>query len=98
MRPLLPITPVGKVPIHKPQMLLDGGIDGSIPKPKRIAAVPLEQIACKRYDFQNTIPLVPIHDRFEKPDAQMGGYINGDMRNTNKNPKKEYPILSSSVY
>ena len=98
MRPLLQITPVGKVPIHKPRMLLDGGIDGSIPKPKPIAAVPLEQIACKRYDYQNTIPLVPIHARFDKPDAQMGGYINSNMQNTNVNPKKEYPILKSSVY
>jgi hypothetical protein len=99
MRPLLQITPVGKVPIHKPQFFgFERGIDGSIPKPKMIAATSLEQIACKRYDWQNSIPLVPIHDRFEKPDAEFGGYTNGGMRNTNRNPRKEYPILSSSVY
>ena len=100
MRPLLQVVPQGRVPIIKPQFYgFERGIDGRSQTPFLLKQITtLEQIACKRYDYQNAIPLTTIHDRFDIPTAEFGGYSNANMRNTNTNPTKKYPQLKDRVY
>ena len=100
MRPFLQVTPQGKIPVVKPEFYgFHRGIDGQVQQPFLLKDITtLNQIACTRYDYQNSIPLKTVHQRFDIPTAEFGGYSNGNMRNTNTNPPKIYPQLKDRVY
>lgn len=94
------MVPHGRVPIITPQFYgYERGIDGRSEHPFLLKNVTtLNQIACTRYDYQNAIPLKTVHERFDTPRSDFGGYTNGNMRNIHTNPTKEFPQLKMPVY
>jgi hypothetical protein len=100
MRPYLVKSPTA--PYHRVMPHFEGFQRGSEGNqifsllPNRIMS--LEQTACKRYDYQNMIPLKPIHDRYQRGTTDFGGFQASNMQNTRKNPVPEFSPLVSKTY
>ena len=100
MRPLLIKTPTA--PYHRVMPRFDGfqrGIDGNLQFSTLPNQMPnLEQTACKRYDYQNMIPLKPIHERYQRGLSDFGGFQSSNMQNTNTPVKPQYSPITSKTY
>jgi hypothetical protein len=100
MRPFLVKTPIA--PYHRVMPRFEGfqrGSDGN----QIFSSLPYrtlnkEQTACKRYDYQNMIPLKPIHDRYQRGTCDFGGFQGSNMQNTNVKPKPLFTPLVSKTY
>jgi hypothetical protein len=100
MRPFLEKTPIA--PYHRVMPRFEGyerGCDGNRIFPLLPNQFPsLDQIACKRYDYQNMIPLKPIHERYQRGTSDFGGFQASNMQNTRVDPKPIYTPLTSKTY